>query len=195
MFLALICLAYLSACQRHGDSTGHDQTQTRADRDSLTGQDEAARRRMERALDTCVILAEARTEMSAAQKSRVQSCLQKMQRYVQRYPEQQRTPDYHLSIAHMYHHRLHQPTTAVRYYRRFYQKYPNDPRAPMALFMTAFIYDDLLQQDEKAGNYYRTFLERYPDHEMAESVRLSLEHLGKSDQELIEEFKARQEDL
>jgi len=81
---------------------------------------------------------------------------------------------------------------AVNCYHRVYDKYPTSKRAPFCLFMEAFIYENQLHGTEKAKKLYEEFMKKYPEHELVKDVKFSLEHLGKSDDELIKEFEAKQ---
>ena len=81
---------------------------------------------------------------------------------------------------------------AVNCYDRVYTKYASSKRAPFCLFMEAFIYENQLHGMERAKKLYEEFLKKYPDHQLAKDVKFSLEHLGKSDDELIKEFEAKQ---
>lgn len=56
----------------------------------------------------------------------------------------------------------------------------------------AFIYENQLHGAEKAKKLYEEFMKKYPDHELAKDVKFSLDHIGKSDEELIKEFEAKQ---
>ena len=81
---------------------------------------------------------------------------------------------------------------AVNCYNKVYSNYPTSKRAPFCLFMEAFIYENQLHGTEKAKKLYEEFLKKYPSHELAKDVKFSLEHLGKSDEDLIKEFEAKQ---
>ncbi len=81
---------------------------------------------------------------------------------------------------------------AVNCYHRVYDKFPASKRAPFCLFMEAFIYENQLHGMEKAKKLYEEFMKKYPDHELAKDVKFSLDHLGKSDEEMIKEFEEKQ---
>ena len=81
---------------------------------------------------------------------------------------------------------------SMAFYRRLYDQYPGYSKAPVALFLQGFIHENQLGQLDSASYYYTTFLERFPDHPIASDVRLSLENLGKSPEELIKMFQEQQ---
>jgi len=76
---------------------------------------------------------------------------------------------------------------AVEYFQKYYKQFPNSERTPKALFLIGFIQANDLRELESAGNVYREFLEKYPRHELAASVKLELDNLGKSPEEIIEQ--------
>lgn len=87
---------------------------------------------------------------------------------------------------------INDPQTSLSFYRRLYEQYPAYSKAPVALFLQGFIYENQLGQLDSASQYYEAFLDRYPDHPISSDVRLSLENLGKSPEELIKMFQEQQ---
>jgi TolA-binding protein len=83
---------------------------------------------------------------------------------------------------------------ALGYFQRIERDYPTFNKAPHALFLQAFIWDNKLNDDGKAEFLYKQFLEKFPMHEMAKDAQFSLEHIGKSDDELIKEFEKKQKE-
>lgn len=76
-------------------------------------------------------------------------------------------------------------------YNQVIYKYPDYEKAPECLFLLAFIYENTLQNYGKAKELYEQFLVRHPDHEFADDARFSLQHLGKSPEELMREFEKK----
>lgn len=70
----------------------------------------------------------------------------------------------------------------------FRVEYPEHTLAPKMLhFKGYYIYENGLQDFDKARETYESFLAQYPSHpELAEAVLFSLEHLGQSDEEILE---------
>jgi tetratricopeptide (TPR) repeat protein len=87
---------------------------------------------------------------------------------------------------------INDPAVSLSFYRRLYDQYPGYSKAPVALFLQGFIYENQLGQLDSASYYYKAFLERFPDHPISSDVRLSLENLGKSPEELIKMFQEQQ---
>ncbi len=67
------------------------------------------------------------------------------------------------------------------------EKYPNSSRAGYALFLQGFINENSLGDTASARKYYEEFIQRYPNHEMKESALFSLQHLGKSAEDIIKD--------
>ncbi len=59
----------------------------------------------------------------------------------------------------------------------------------VALFLQGFIYENQLGDYFQARQIYEQFLEFYPDHALADDVRYTLQHLGKTPEQLIHEFE------
>lgn len=82
---------------------------------------------------------------------------------------------------------------ALGMYERVTIAYPDYDRAAEALFMQAFTLDSELKKYDEAKVFYEEFLAKYPEHELAASARFSLQNLGKSEEEIIQEFLRKQE--
>lgn len=82
---------------------------------------------------------------------------------------------------------------AVGYFGRV-QRYPNYAKLPAALFLQGFISENNLQDTAAARRFYEKFLSRFPEHKLAPDVKLSLENMGKTPEELIREFEQRNTD-
>ncbi|HMO38347.1 MAG TPA: tetratricopeptide repeat protein [Saprospiraceae bacterium] len=80
----------------------------------------------------------------------------------------------------------------LQLFERINEQYPAYEKSAQVLFMRAFTLDDRLGQLEAAKELYEAFLEKYPDDELAASARFSLENLGKSEEEIIQEFLRKQ---
>ena len=84
---------------------------------------------------------------------------------------------------------------AIKIYDKIINTYPNNQKAPLCLFLKAFIYDVQIQDMLNAKKYYQEFIDKYPNHELADDAKLSIENLGKSPEELIREFEAKQDSI
>ncbi len=84
---------------------------------------------------------------------------------------------------------MNRPENAIGCFTTILEKYPTNINAPSALFLTAFIYDDQLADYKNAEKYYKLFLEKYPDNDFTDDAEISLKNLGKTPEQLIEEFE------
>lgn len=80
---------------------------------------------------------------------------------------------------------------SAMYLEQFYNHYPQHPKAPQALFMQAFVYETELNNMERAKIKYQEFITKYPNHEFYLDAELSLENLGKSEEDLMKEFEKK----
>ncbi len=71
------------------------------------------------------------------------------------------------------------------------QKYPKHANAAKALFMLAFCNENTLGNQAEAEKRYKEFLEKYPNDKLAASAKSALDNLGKTPEELIKEFEAK----
>jgi tetratricopeptide (TPR) repeat protein len=83
---------------------------------------------------------------------------------------------------------MEQPQKAIELYSKIVEKMPQHPKAPTAFFMLGFVYANDLKDMEKAKAAYELFLQKFPNDELAESARMELKNLGKSEEEIIKEF-------
>lgn len=66
--------------------------------------------------------------------------------------------------------------------------FPNTKHYPMAVFMKAFVYEEL-KDSAMARAYYEKFIKENPDHELVDDAQISIENLGKSLEEIVQEFE------
>lgn len=86
---------------------------------------------------------------------------------------------------------LHESQKAIDLFQRFQKAFPENPKAADALFLTAFIYENELKNYNQARNAYTEFISKFPDHPFADDAAVLIQNLGKSPEELIREFEAR----
>lgn len=84
---------------------------------------------------------------------------------------------------------MRRPKAAIKSFDIILSKYPDFEKASSTLFLKAFIYEDQLGDLVSASRYYRLFIEKYPDSDFADDAEISLKYLGKTPEELIEEFE------
>jgi outer membrane protein assembly factor BamD (BamD/ComL family) len=77
---------------------------------------------------------------------------------------------------------------AVDLYGRV-QRFPNFRKTPTALFLQGFIMENDLHKPQIAKSYYEKFLSKYPNHPLAKDVRLVIQSLELSPEELVKQFE------
>ncbi|MBM4172421.1 MAG: tetratricopeptide repeat protein [Ignavibacteria bacterium] len=112
---------------------------------------------------------------------------------VSEYPESEIASAALLECAKLYHNfnfeglsKEESLEKAVEFYTRVYKEYPKSIGAPPSMMMTGFVLANELNQFEKAKTVYEEFLNQYPNSELIASVRIELENLGKTPDEILE---------
>jgi len=82
---------------------------------------------------------------------------------------------------------------SVTLLEQLYDNHRSYEQAPQALFLAGFIYENDLKNLDKAKEIYDKFMKKYPDHELAASVKFSLQNLGKPADEIIQGFEKKED--
>ena len=88
---------------------------------------------------------------------------------------------------------VNRPQTAYSYFLLIGSKYPEHPRAEQAAFLKAFLLDNNMHKLDAAKEAYEDFIKRFPNSEFVDDAQASLKYLGKSPEELIQEFEKKNE--
>jgi TolA-binding protein len=80
---------------------------------------------------------------------------------------------------------------AIDLFQQVIDKYPKHKIAEEALFLQAYVYENSIQDNDKAKVAYTKFIEFYPNSELAEDAKLSIENLGKTPEQIFEEFEKK----
>jgi TolA-binding protein len=78
---------------------------------------------------------------------------------------------------------------ALEYFQIISEKYPSSGKAAYALFLQGYLNENNKNDTALSRKFYKEFLEKYPNHEMAQSARFSLQHIGKSADEIVKSFQ------
>jgi len=90
-----------------------------------------------------------------------------------------------LSLGRIYFESLNDYPKALKYYDSVYVEYFYHPGRAQAVFMMGYIYANGLKDYRRAEGYYSEFLRTYPDHELVQSVRFELDHLGQDADDVL----------
>ena len=77
-------------------------------------------------------------------------------------------------------------SVAEKSFMEIYEGHTDHELAGKALFLHAFMCDEDLRQFDKAKVLYESFLEKYPQSDFNDDAQFLLQHLGKSDEEMLE---------
>lgn len=86
---------------------------------------------------------------------------------------------------------INQGIKAISYLKQIESGYPDFPNMGNVIFLIGFTYDNNVMDIDAAREYYEKFLEKYPEHPLANDTKILIENLGKSPEELIREFEAK----
>ena len=78
---------------------------------------------------------------------------------------------------------------ALKYYSLAEESYPEYIKRPECIYLQGFIFDTYVSELGKAKEKYLLLINRYPKHVLAEQAQISLDNLGKSDEDLIRQFE------
>jgi TolA-binding protein len=113
--------------------------------------------------------------------------------FARKYPNHPQTPAFLLEAAQLFANYLGDPRKAVALLEAIDQRFrQKSTLAPEALFFQAFIYENQLNDTTAAREAYERFLSYYPDHRLSEQARQAIKLLGKSPEEVIQEFLQKQ---
>lgn len=74
---------------------------------------------------------------------------------------------------------------AIKYLDRLIKDYPNYDKLPDCYFMRGYVYETVLTDVNKAKEAYELFLMQYPNHPLAADIRIIIQNLSLSDEEII----------
>jgi tetratricopeptide (TPR) repeat protein len=114
------------------------------------------------------------------------------QKYVASYPQDSLCPSYLMRSGEFFRNAM-LPQQALSCYERVSRDYPQYRKRNMALFLTGFIYENELHDMNKAKSCYEQYLTQYPNTAMAKDAKFSLDNLGKTPEQLLEEMAHKQE--
>ncbi len=121
----------------------------------------------------------------------VEKLLSSYETFADKYPGDTTAANFLFKAADFYRY-MGKPLKSVGVYEKIYNNYPDFEKRPYALFLQGFIFENEINNKDAAKIKYEEFLKLYPDHPIAKDVKMTLENLGKSPEELMAEFEARQ---
>ncbi len=130
----------------------------------------------------------AQTQKGKTDTAAVNKLLESYQAFAETYPDDTTGANYLFKAADFYRY-MHMPLRSIELYSKIYAHYPTIAKRPFALFLQGFIYENEVGNTTAAKNLYEKFLSEYPSHPIAKDVQVTLQNLGKSPEELMEQFQ------
>jgi len=81
---------------------------------------------------------------------------------------------------------------SVEYLNNIITKYPTYKKITSCYFLKGFVYDYHLKDINNARKAYQEFITKFPKDDLADDAQISLNNLGKSDEQIIKEFEVKQ---
>lgn len=148
---------------------------------------ESARQRIEKAEQALY----GNNDQMDFKEDKVDEAIQAYTAYSQQYTKDSMAPEYLFKAADLY--RLKgKPEKALDIYETIHSKYSDYRKAPHSLFLQGFVYENETGQIKKAEKKYSTFIEKYPEHDLADDARFSLKNLGKTPEQIIDDFQKKE---
>lgn len=118
----------------------------------------------------------------------VTALLKEYEDYTTKYPADTIGATYLFKAADFYRY-MHKPLRSIALCAKIYDEYPTVVKRPYALFLQGFIFENEVGNPTIAKSMYEKFLAQYPNHAIANDVRTTLSNLGKTPEQLIQEFE------
>lgn len=110
--------------------------------------------------------------------------------YVQDFPDDSLAPQLLFKAADVSLGR-NKPNEALKYFNQILNFYHNSAVVPRVLFVKAYTLENYLGRLSDARTGYEEFVRIYPNHEYAKDARQAIKNMGKTPEELIKEFEAK----
>ncbi len=112
--------------------------------------------------------------------------------FIQRFPDDTLSPAYLFQLALVY-EKQRQYDSTMNTLDRIYSRYPHSRQASKAVFLEGFLYANVLNDFEKAKKMYQLYLDNYSalDAKMTNDVKMELQNLGKSPEEILKEIQEK----
>lgn len=80
---------------------------------------------------------------------------------------------------------------ALEYYKRITDNFKDYKFYVESLYLQAYLLDNFLNNDARAKEVYEQVIQKYPDSNFSKDSKDAINNLGKTDEQLIEEFKKK----
>lgn len=119
------------------------------------------------------------------------SLIQLYRDFAANYPNDSLTPVYLFKAASITMN-LQDGQGAITLFDQIRESYPEFERVPLCLFFKGYIQENLMGDIDKARETYQLFITTYPDHDFVDDAQASINNLGKTPEQMIQEFESGQ---
>ncbi len=81
---------------------------------------------------------------------------------------------------------------AVELFSKIIATYTNFEKLADCYFLMAFTYENVLKDNKNADKFYNEFINKFPTHKLVDDAKFSVMNLGKTPEQLVAEFEAKQ---
>jgi outer membrane protein assembly factor BamD (BamD/ComL family) len=81
---------------------------------------------------------------------------------------------------------------AILYYDKITYTYPKYRKVAVCFFLEGFVYENQMNDLINAKKFYKLFITKYPTHPLVKDAKILIENLGKSPEELIQNFEEKE---
>ena len=112
--------------------------------------------------------------------------------FLQKYPQDSMASEYLFDLGMLY-QKQRKFEEALNAFDKCYREYPDSKMAPNAVFLQGFLYANVLNNLDKAKEKYQLYLDQYSDVDpkVTSDVKMELDNLGKSADELLKEIQEK----
>ncbi|MHC1707827.1 MAG: tol-pal system YbgF family protein [Bacteroidales bacterium] len=123
-------------------------------------------------------------------KTRAVELIQAYQEYTEAFPRDTLSAAYMFKKAELQLHAV-SPAEAIKTLDKLINDYPDFRKTPECLFLKGFIYENNMNDLAKAKVAYEEFIVKYPQHYFTDDAKILIQNLGKTPEELVKEFEAK----
>ncbi len=110
--------------------------------------------------------------------------------FIEKFPDDSLTPDFLFKAGEVATANI-QYKQAVGYYKSLANRFPDYKYKEEAYYLQAHIWDNFLNNDDSARVIYEAVIQKFPASHYAQDAKAAIQNLGKTDEQLIEEFKKK----
>ncbi len=122
------------------------------------------------------------------------SLIQMYRDFAGTYPDDSLSPVYLFKAASMTMNLQNGPGS-IALFEQIRESYPDFEKAPLCLFFTGYVQENVMGDIDKARETYQLFIDTYPDHDFVDDAQASIRNLGKTPEQMIQEFEAQQSEI